>query len=456
MTGNSRKKILFLSLTFIFSFSVNSFGAPLSFRGNKLTPVEIKPSNSTGLNAVYVLNNVEGVSVSYEAQENTVEWYKYSNLGGGYAEQIKDLVIDDKEFTLSKLEGDMGYLIKDGLKEYNFWIINYKGKEFEVESLDLAEDNDCAATALNFKGNASPLIYYTITGRQETVSREISIQYNNLEWDEDSYQYNEIDQEKILGSIENKIIISPPIYCKTSFLLSGDQFQKKWNQEKKLETAEFSPISVEVKTFANHNGFEDNKDNQISGQTEGLGGSAPYEISFESYVTDAVIHNEWQMSEDENFENVNYRINQRDFDYTFTEEGTVYIRFIGSNADGSCEAFGDVYKVEIGSSELMIPNAFSPDGDGINDEWKVAYRSLLTFKCWIFNKHGQQVYYFEDPSLGWDGKRNGKYIKSGVYYYVIEATGSDGKKYKRSGDINIITSRKYDTGPSSPDDEIIE
>lgn len=155
------------------------------------------------------------------------------------------------------------------------------------------------------------------------------------------------------------------------------------------------------------------------------------------------------MATDEEFENITYRINEQDFNYTFTEEGTVYVRFIGSNSDGSCEAVGDTYTVSIGASELQIPNAFSPNDDGINDMWKVSYRSLLDFHCWIFDRNGHQLFEFTDPSSGWDGKHNGKTVSPGVYYYVITATGSDGKRYKQSGDINII---RYKGGKSTTTD----
>ena len=43
-----------------------------------------------------------------------------------------------------------------------------------------------------------------------------------------------------------------------------------------------------------------------------------------------------------------------------------------------------------------------------------------------------------DPSQGWDGRYAGKEVPAGVYYYVINAEGADGKQYKLSGDINII------------------
>jgi hypothetical protein len=56
------------------------------------------------------------------------------------------------------------------------------------------------------------------------------------------------------------------------------------------------------------------------------------------------------------------------------------------------------------------------------------------------------VYEFTDPDGGWDGTYNGRLVDPGVYYYVITATGSDGKKYKKRGDINIL---HYKKGASS-------
>ena len=119
------------------------------------------------------------------------------------------------------------------------------------------------------------------------------------------------------------------------------------------------------------------------------------------------------------------------------------MRFMANNAAGSCEYLGDTYTVAIGESRLECPNAFSPGtSEGVNDEWKVSYRSIISFDCQIFNRWGQKMATLTDPSQGWDGKYNGKFVKSGVYFYVIKATGSDGKEYKLSGDINIISSRQ--------------
>jgi hypothetical protein len=52
-----------------------------------------------------------------------------------------------------------------------------------------------------------------------------------------------------------------------------------------------------------------------------------------------------------------------------------------------------------------------------------------------------ELFTWTDPSQGWDGKKGGKYVPPGVYFYIIEAEGSDGVPYKRKGDINILRSK---------------
>ena len=124
----------------------------------------------------------------------------------------------------------------------------------------------------------------------------------------------------------------------------------------------------------------------------------------------------------------------------------MYVRFICNNSAGTCEYAGPTYEIFIGEAKLDIPNAFSPEGSpGVNDEWKVSYRSLVEYECHIFNRWGKELFSSREPSEGWDGRYGGKYVPSGVYFYVIKAKGADGVEYNRSGDINII---KYSAGQS--------
>jgi gliding motility-associated-like protein len=75
----------------------------------------------------------------------------------------------------------------------------------------------------------------------------------------------------------------------------------------------------------------------------------------------------------------------------------------------------------------------------------VSYASLISFECHIFNRWGTEMCSFTDPSQGWDGKYRGKFVPTGTYFYVIKAVGSDGVKYNKSGDINILRTRQRTT-----------
>ena len=154
-------------------------------------------------------------------------------------------------------------------------------------------------------------------------------------------------------------------------------------------------------------------------------------------------YKEWQVSDFSEFNNILMTFPQEQVDYTFTDAGTTYWRFYYANSDGSCENYSDPIAVSIGESSLDCPNFFSPGTtEEVNDIWKVSYKSIVEFHCWIYNRWGNLIKEFTDPADGWDGKYNGKLVNAGVYFYVIRAKGSDGKEYKLSGDINILRYKK--------------
>ena len=411
------------------------------FSGSDKEVIEITPEKNTGLDAIFVVYNTDGVTVSYSATSSDVVWYRYSNLGGGYAEEAPGVTNAGREYTLARVEPDMGYIIEDGGKRTSFWVADYSRHPLRLDAVAPAAEQDCDNTILEMTGEGDAIHYFTINGQQRTLSRDIEIEYETQVWDQEALSFDRTPQVKTIEYLQPTVYITPPAYCATTFTATGDRFLKQWGMTQTTESNTFTPNAVAVYTEAiqETNDDPDYKSNQINAGTSGLGGSAPAEIQFRSYCTDAVVHYEWQMADDEEFENITYRITEHDLDYTFLEEGTVFVRFVGSNSDGSCEQYGDTYTVSIGSSELKCPNAFSPGAsEGVNDEWKVSYRSIIEFECWIFDRYGNEIFHFDDPEQGWDGKRGGKLVKPGVYYYVIRAKGADGKEYKKSGDINIL------------------
>jgi gliding motility-associated-like protein len=90
---------------------------------------------------------------------------------------------------------------------------------------------------------------------------------------------------------------------------------------------------------------------------------------------------------------------------------------------------------------IYIPNAFTPDGDGINDVWKVEANGVLTFEVFVFNRWGDLVWTSKDQNQAWTGGRSngGEYfLEDGVYNYLIKYTGVDGDAQKRAGSLSLM------------------
>lgn len=146
-------------------------------------------------------------------------------------------------------------------------------------------------------------------------------------------------------------------------------------------------------------------------------------------------------------------------EYTFTKAGThnivVYVTFInGNDTIAYTQEYWDEIgpmRVTISESKLEMPNAFSPNGDGINDIYKAkdGYQSIIEFHAYIFNRWGQKLYEWDDPAGGWDGKYNGKDVKQGVYFVLVKAKGADGRTFNIRRDVNLLRGYTEESGTST-------
>ena len=89
-------------------------------------------------------------------------------------------------------------------------------------------------------------------------------------------------------------------------------------------------------------------------------------------------------------------------------------------------------------NSLTIPNAFTPNGDGANDYFKVKGNNIRTINGKIFNRWGQLLYNCSDINKPWDGKYNNKYVSDGVYFYIINVVFEDGETQEKHGCIEIV------------------
>lgn len=187
-------------------------------------------------------------------------------------------------------------------------------------------------------------------------------------------------------------------------------------------------------------------------------GSAPLRVRFTANAKNTegwTSYYEWRFrleGEDEAYL-VRY---EEDTEYTFTKAGAhrivCYARFTKGN--DIVEFMEDYWAentpltVTISESRLDFPNAFSPNGDGINDVFKAkeGWQSLVEFHAYIYNRWGQLLFDWTNPAEGWDGTFNGHDVKQGVYFLLVKARGADGLKYSIKRDVNLLRGYNEDRG----------
>jgi gliding motility-associated-like protein len=97
-------------------------------------------------------------------------------------------------------------------------------------------------------------------------------------------------------------------------------------------------------------------------------------------------------------------------------------------------------------SRMFIPNAFTPNDDGLNDVFNVTAISIFNltgasmtdFELKIYNRWGSLIFQSNDINKGWDGTFNGKPVPVGVYMYTVAASGLDHTDYNLGGTVTLL------------------
>lgn len=403
--------------------------------------VEVQAQASSGLSGVYVLYDASTSEATYKAASASAQLscFWFDHRGAAYATEVdaSELRRQGNELTITNVKSDCGYAITESGRTTYYWVADYSSHPFGVESLTPDSEQGCDMALLAAVGTAPAMGYYGINGRHFDIDREIRLTYSTLAADEANMRFNSIVHTENYASTGPTIMCPAPL-CDTYFTLTGDRFLRQWGMEKEVHSPLF--VTGAIDAIVNVTQHTRQVDNEVRVEQE-LGGSAPVDVTFSAAVSDAALFTQWQFASDADFNDITFRTPDTEFDYSFTQAGNTYVRFTAANSDGSCEYFSDTYTVYIGESSLLCPNAFTPgSSEGVNDMWKVSYKSIVSFECYIFNRWGDQLFESHDPAIGWDGKKGGKVVPSGVYYYVIKALGADGRKYNLSGDINILNS----------------
>ncbi|HEY9176300.1 MAG TPA: gliding motility-associated C-terminal domain-containing protein, partial [Flavipsychrobacter sp.] len=154
-----------------------------------------------------------------------------------------------------------------------------------------------------------------------------------------------------------------------------------------------------------------------------------YGQSFQLLASGARMYN-WSPVSSLNNPNISYPIAR-------PTEDTKYI--VGGLAANGCRAFDTLHVIVDKRDNLFVPSAFSPNGDGKNDIFKVtnlSFQRIMEFR--VFNRWGQEVFNTNDHMRGWDGTWEGKPQPMGVYSYLIRVAYPDGFVETYKGETTLI------------------
>ena len=364
-----------------------------------------------------------------------VDWY--TSDGTLYASGMEEIFPEDGCYRVNNI---------------HFCVQTYKG----IDDLDFTIEATCENTLLHVTGD--------ISSRAHTYS----LSYNALAWNTEEW----VDSAATVDGKLTKTIVLPALYGATPIKLCYDEeIREKLDLdsacvENELKADEVQAVKHELTSLATVRGNENEKSNERNRPTSqtliaSSEYSGPLEVAFYSNPTPAAMYYRWAI-----YKSTELLVtrNDQDIRYTFSEPGAY--RIVCAVNNSHCTSDSTEMSVQISESYLAVPNVFTPNGDGKNDEFRVAYRSLREFQCWVYNRWGKLVYEWTDPAKGWDGTINGRPAAEGAYFYVIRALGTDADKnasysmkavytkkklkadesvigvYQMSGDINLLRGRK--------------
>ncbi len=348
---------------------------------------------------------------------------------------------------------DGGYYIEvEGQREY-FYLFsypNYKPTDLTLE----VEAVNCKDTRIRLQGTLPEMQYLSASGQTRYVPRTCTITYSNLQWNDEDKAWQAVDTTLQSETLHIGSYTLPAIYDRTDIALCYDQWITNIGlTPDSVTTTLTQPVAVTAvaTTTTTTRGVTGEPSNEVDRPTDEtmnpIQGSAPLDVLFRAYATPAVDYYQWYIYKGTQL------IVQRTDDqhrYTFLEPSSYYraVLYV-SNAtcpcsdteDPDCQQDSTEITIAVSESQLLVPNVFTPNGDGKNDEFRVLYRSLKEFHCWVYNRWGKLVYEWTDPAKGWDGTINGKPAAEGAYFYVIRALGTDATS-------GYTTKIKYDKAQS--------
>lgn len=313
-----------------------------------------------------------------------------------------------------------GYMVKVGAERDVFWVFDYEQLRPTISLIEA--ELDCERTMLHLEGELPKISYTRLSGKQMTYPRNCHVEYMSAAWSEDTEMWvDSVAIEELTLEQEMTVAASP---VATDYAISDMLAEQLGVAADTLRSPVYQPVAlkahpVTITTTRGKQGEMSNEVNRPYSPDDVLNMSAPLEVLFKANGLNAEYY-QWKL-----YKGSSLMLTRSDAEhrYTFTDKGNY--RAVVAISNSHCQLDSVEFTISVSESMVVVPNVFTPNGDGTNDEFRVVYRSLKEFHCWVYNRWGHLVYEWSDPAKGWDGTIGGRPAAEGAYFYVIRALGTD-------------------------------
>jgi gliding motility-associated-like protein len=356
----------------------------------------------------------------------TFNWERFNPASGTFEAYFNESSAENQS-GISEL-ADGGYRVTitsgSGQEVYRAWVVNF----WRTIEAGVTESN-CDFFTLSATFVQAPVIYYDISSG---VQVEIPVT-PEFEWKEG---------EAIISRFASPTIFDPPTKDTDYQLTVSD----KWNCDASLVVTYISIVTKALFT------------------ADPMTGEAPLTVTFENDSENGDTNGyEWfffkdldeikRLSESSTQPVDSIMLVAYDFSpvYTFENSGAYMVKLVSKKASEFWTCTDTLYLetfIIADTSYVSAPNVFTPNGDGTNDEFVIKFWSMKEVKISVFNRWGRTVHVFESKNVqgfentwmvsAWDGRIGGRFASPGVYYYVVEGLGRDGKKRWHKGFVHLF------------------
>jgi gliding motility-associated-like protein len=124
--------------------------------------------------------------------------------------------------------------------------------------------------------------------------------------------------------------------------------------------------------------------------------------------------------------------------HTYKQPGSFMVTLIAENSDGCTDTIRSREIEIVPEGNYFIPNTFTPNGDGVNDYFKVYGYSVRKYTLSVYSRWGERVYESDGTDKGWDGTFHGMPMNADVFVYYAEIQYLDGRHLYVKGDVTLL------------------